>query len=173
VSSVRVDTARALLRPVGRTRKGGHSLRICCPAGGTGTIQHAEQMGSAWTNTNCLVLGQRRVDEKSNKITAIPKLLDALELSGTVVAIDAMSCQRAIAEKIILKNADYILAVKENQGHLLEEIKDSFQMLSADAAAEEIDCGYGRVEQRRCPPGCNSLRGVSKYPPPKDTTKNR
>jgi predicted transposase YbfD/YdcC len=107
-------------------------------------------MVSAWANTNCLVLGQRLVDEKSNEITAIPKLLDALELSGTVVTIDAMGCQRAIAEKIIAKKADYILAVKENKGHLLEEIKDSFQMLAADAVEEEIDYGHGRVEQRRC-----------------------
>jgi predicted transposase YbfD/YdcC len=107
-------------------------------------------MVSAWANTNCLVLGQRRVEEKSNEITAIPKLLDALELSGTVVTIDAMGCQRAIAEKIVAKKADYILAVKENQGHLLEEIKDSFQMLVADAVAEEIDYGHGRVEQRTC-----------------------
>ena len=107
-------------------------------------------MVSAWANTNCLVLGQRRVDEKSNEITAIPKLFDALELSGTVVTIDAMGCQRAIAEKIVAKKADYILAVKENQGHLLEEIKDSFQMLAADAVAEEIDYGHGRVEQRTC-----------------------
>ena len=107
-------------------------------------------MVSAWANTNGLVLAQRRVDEKSNEITAIPKLLDALELSGTVVTIDAMGCQRAIAEKIAAKKADYILAVKENQGQLLEEIKDSFQMLASDAVAEEIDCGHGRVEQRTC-----------------------
>ncbi len=107
-------------------------------------------MVSAWANTNCLVLAQRRVDEKSNEIKAIPKLLDALELSGTVVTIDAMGCQRAIAEKIVAKKADYILAVKENQGHLLEEIKDSFQMLAADAVAEEIDYGHGRIEQRTC-----------------------
>ena len=107
-------------------------------------------MVSAWANTNNLVLAQRRVDEKSNEITAIPKLLDVLELSGTVVTIDAMGCQRAIAEKIGGKKADYILAVKENQGHLLEEIQDSFQMLGFDAVAEEIDCGHGRVEHRKC-----------------------
>src|ERR1039458_8885489 len=107
-------------------------------------------MVSAWANTNCLVLGQRKVDEKSNEIKAIPKLLDALALSGTVVTIDAIGCQRTIAEKIVANQADYILAVKENQGHLLEEIQDSFQMLSADAGAEELDSGQGRVEQRRC-----------------------
>jgi len=107
-------------------------------------------MVSAWASANSLVLAQRKVDDKSNEITAIPKLLAALELSGTVVTIDAMGCQRAIAEKIVAKKADYILAVKENQGHLLEEIKDSFQMLTADAVEEEIDCAHGRVERRHC-----------------------
>jgi predicted transposase YbfD/YdcC len=107
-------------------------------------------MVSAWANSNNLVLGQHRVDEKSNEITAIPKLLDALELSGTVVTIDAMGCQRSIAEKIIDKKADYILAVKENQPSLLADVKDSFQMLAADAVEEEIDYGHGRIEQRRC-----------------------
>jgi predicted transposase YbfD/YdcC len=107
-------------------------------------------MVSAWASANNLVLAQRKVDDKSNEITAIPKLLAALELSGTVVTIDAMGCQRAIAEKIVDKKADYILAVKENQGHLLEEIKDSFQMLATDAVEEEIDCAHGRVERRRC-----------------------
>ncbi len=107
-------------------------------------------MVSAWAEGNGLVLAQRKVDEKSNEITAIPKLLDALELAGTVVTIDAMGCQKTIAEKIVGKKADYILAVKENQGLLLEEIKDSFRQLPIEFVAEEIDCGHGRVEQRRC-----------------------
>jgi hypothetical protein len=111
---------------------------------GKATLVH---MVSAWASANNLVLAQRKEDAKSNEITAIPKLLAALELSGTVVTIDAMGCQRAIAEKIIGKNADYILAVKENQGHLLEEIKDSFQMLATDAVQTEIDCAHGRVER--------------------------
>ncbi len=114
---------------------------------GKKTLVH---MVSAWASANNLVLAQRKVDDKSNEITAIPKLLAALELGGTVVTIDAMGCQRSIAEKIVARNADYILAVKENQGHLLEEIKDSFQMLAADAVAEQIDCGHGRVERRCC-----------------------
>jgi len=107
-------------------------------------------MVSAWASANNLVLGQRKVDDKSNEITAIPKLLAALQLSGTVVTIDAMGCQKNIAEKIVAKKADYILAVKENQQLLLDDIKDSFQMLAADTVAEEIDCGHGRVERRRC-----------------------
>jgi len=94
-------------------------------------------------------LAQRKVDDKSNEITAIPQLLRALELSGTVVTIDAMGCQKATAEKIAGKKADYILAVKENQPLLLDDIKDSFQVLAA-AVSEQIDCGYGRVERRTC-----------------------
>ena len=107
-------------------------------------------MVSAWANSNNLVLAQRKVDEKSNEITAIPKLLNALELAGTVVTIDAMGCQREIASRIIGKKADYVLAVKENQPGLLADIKDSFQMLAADAVAEEVDCEHGRVERRNC-----------------------
>jgi len=107
-------------------------------------------MVSAWASANNLVLGQRKVDEKSNEITAIPKLLEALELAGTVVTIDAMGCQREIARKIVEKNADFVLAVKDNQGQLAEQVRDSFLLLPSDALAEEIDCGHGRVEQRRC-----------------------
>jgi predicted transposase YbfD/YdcC len=96
------------------------------------------------------VLGQRRVDEHSNEITAIPKLLGVLELSGTVVTIDAIGCQKPIAQQILDKQADYILAVKENQAHLRADILDSFQMLSCDAVAEQVDGGHGRVETRTC-----------------------
>ncbi|HEX3154111.1 MAG TPA: ISAs1 family transposase [Candidatus Angelobacter sp.] len=107
-------------------------------------------MVSAWANSNNLVLAQRKVADKSNEITAIPKLLQVLELSGTVVTIDAMGCQRSIAQQIADKKADYILAVKENQGNLLAEMKDSFHMLPVAAVAEETDGGHGRVERRIC-----------------------
>ena len=107
-------------------------------------------MVSAWASANNLVLGQRKVDEKSNEITAIPKLLNALELAGTVVTVDAMGCQREIASLIVEKKADYVLAVKDNQGLLAEQVRDSFLLLNADAVSEEIDCGHGRVEQRKC-----------------------
>jgi predicted transposase YbfD/YdcC len=107
-------------------------------------------MVSAWAEGNGLVLGQRKVDEKSNEITAIPKLLQALELAGTVVTMDAMGCQRKIAQQIIEKKADYVLAVKDNQGLLAEQVRDSFLLLPSDAVAQETDCGHGRVEQRKC-----------------------
>jgi predicted transposase YbfD/YdcC len=80
-------------------------------------------MVSAWCNTNNMVLGQVKTDEKSNEITAIPALLDLLMLKGAVVTIDAMGCQQQIAEKIVDRKADYVLAVKENQGHLLDDIE--------------------------------------------------
>lgn len=81
---------------------------------------------SAWATANHLVLAQRKVADKSNEITAIPELLQVLELSGTVVTIDAMGCQRSIAQQIHDKSADYVLAVKGNQGQLLDGIQDSF-----------------------------------------------
>jgi predicted transposase YbfD/YdcC len=139
----------------------GKTLRGTREAGGK--LVH---MVSAWASANHLVLGQRKVEEKSNEITAIPKLLAALELSGTVVTIDAMGCQRSIAGQIVEKKADYVLAVKENQGHLLDGIRDSFQMLGADAVAEEVDCGHGRVETRRCSviADLSLLEKASKWP---------
>lgn len=81
---------------------------------------------SAWATDMSLVLGQVHVSEKSNEITAIPELLDMLELKGCLVTIDAMGCQKDIAEKIIEKGGDYILALKANQKNLHEEIKDYF-----------------------------------------------
>jgi len=86
-------------------------------------IKSPVHMVSAWANKNNLVLGQIRVNEKSNKITAIPELLDKLMIQGNIITIDAMGTQTNIAEKIIENGADYILAVKENQKQLFEEIK--------------------------------------------------
>jgi predicted transposase YbfD/YdcC len=140
VASIAKLTAGEIISIDGKALKGTRQA-------GKKAIVH---MVSAWANTNNLVLAQRKVDDKSNEITAIPKLLQTLELSGTVVTIDAIGCQRSIAQQITDKKADYILAVKENQKHLLEEMKDSFRMLPADAVAEEIDCGHGRVERRTC-----------------------
>jgi len=107
-------------------------------------------MVSAWASANNLVLGQRKTDAKSNEITAIPELLRVLELSGTTVTIDAMGCQKSIASQIVEQDGDCILAVKENQPTLLADVKDSFQMLAAGSVDEQIDCGHGRVETRRC-----------------------
>src|SRR5512133_2680036 len=83
---------------------------------------------SAWANENRLILAQRKVDSKTNEITAIPELLEALELAGCIVTIDAMGCQKDIASKIVDRKADYILAVKENQEHLHEDIQYLFDL---------------------------------------------
>ena len=70
----------------------------------------------AWASANHLVLGQLKVDDKSNEITAIPELLEVLELSGCIIPIDAMGCQKDIAHQMVEPGADYVLALKENQG---------------------------------------------------------
>jgi predicted transposase YbfD/YdcC len=113
-------------------------------------FKSATHIVSAWADKNEIILGQIKVDEKSNEITAIPKLLDALLLKGCVVTIDAMGCQKSIAKQIIKKQADYVLSVKENQPELFEEIKDSFKMLPPADFHEELDYGHGRIETRKC-----------------------
>jgi predicted transposase YbfD/YdcC len=117
----------------------------------------AIDMVSAWANSNHLVLGQIKVDDKSNEITAIPQLLKALEISGCIVTIDAIGCQTEIAETIIDQDADYVLSLKENQGRLYEDVKLLFEDLENSAYtayaydhARTVDKGHGRIEIRAC-----------------------
>lgn len=117
----------------------------------------AVHMVSAWADANRLSLGQVATDEKSNEITAIPKLLKMLDVKGGIVTIDAMGCQTKIAEQIVSQGADYILAVKDNQPELHEAVKDYFEaakaanFLSVPVSYDEhTDSGHGRVEVRRC-----------------------
>jgi predicted transposase YbfD/YdcC len=119
------------------------------------TGKSALHMVGAWATANKISLGQVAVAEKSNEITAIPKLLDLLELTGAVVTIDAMGCQTEIAEKIVEKKADYVLAVKGNQPTLhagimdffLDQMEDDFVRvkMSRDETKEK---GHGRIEHR-------------------------
>lgn len=118
--------------------------------------QGAIHMVSAFAAENGVVLGQVKTYEKSNEITAIPDLLSKLDIKGAVVTIDAMGCQKVIAKKIIQKEADYVLAVKGNQGHLSNAIRDFFNIAHEENFKqlshqffEEIDKGHGRVEHRR------------------------
>lgn len=113
-------------------------------------FKSATHIVSAWADINQLILGQIKVDDKSNEITAIPKLLNALLLKGSIVTIDAMGCQKDIARKIIEREADYILTVKENQAELLDDIQDSFRILPPHSQHEDIDYGHGRIETRIC-----------------------
>lgn len=107
-------------------------------------------MVSAWASINNIVLGQLKVDDKSNEITAIPSLLEFLALKGCIVTIDAMGCQKAIASAIIAKEADYILALKGNQGELYQQVQESFRFTQANQVAQQTDLGHGRVEKRVC-----------------------
>ena len=120
-----------------------------------GAGKAAIDMVSAWASANGVVLGQRATDAKSNEITAIPALLDLLLLRGCIVTIDAMGCQTAIAEKIVAKGADYVLALKENHDTLYHEVQhlfaDAAETGGADYAidhAQTVDGGHGRVEIR-------------------------
>ncbi len=112
-------------------------------------------MVSAWAAENKLVLGQVKVDDKSNEITAIPKLLQLLELSGCIVTIDAMGCQKEIAAQIVAQQANYVLALKGNHSGLLEDVQELFAYA---AEINYVDCdyhktvdkGHGRIEIREC-----------------------
>jgi len=117
----------------------------------------AIHMVSAWAAHNRLTLGQVKVDEKSNEITAIPELLQALDLAGCIVTIDAMGCQRAIAQEVVEQEADYVLAVKANQARLQEELEDLFQAAQQyefqgvpHDYARTVEKGHGRIETREC-----------------------
>ena len=117
----------------------------------------AIHMVSAFATDARLVLAQQKVDEKSNEIKAIPKLLNLLDLKGQIVTIDAMGTQKAIAKQIIEQEGDYVLALKGNQGSLNDdvrlfletEIKTSNSTVIEDRH-EEADKGHGRIEVRKC-----------------------
>ena len=117
---------------------------------------------SAWASENGLVLGQVKVDDKSNEITAIPELLRVLELSGCIVTIDSMGCQKEIAARIADKNADYVLALKGNHATAHEEIQEFFNDAVAPCATQAapttpgtidffqtVEKDHGRIETRR------------------------
>lgn len=106
----------------------------------------------AWSGANNIMLGEVRCADKSNEITAIPTLLDLLCIKGAIITIDAMGCQRDIAAAIVAKGADYVLAVKDNQHRLLENIEEAFSSGIAKAAVpfEGRNLGHGRIEYRRC-----------------------
>lgn len=117
----------------------------------------AIHMVSAFATDARLVLAQQKVDAKSNEITAIPLLLDLLDLTGCTVTIDAMGTQKTIAKKIKEKGGEYVLALKGNQGSLHEEVKLFLETEAAkkmpsviDDVHTETDAGHGRVETRKC-----------------------
>lgn len=129
--------------------------------------QSVKYIVSAWAESNNLVLGQWKVADKSNEITALPQLLRVLELSGCIVTLDAMGCQKKIAQEIIESDADYVLALKGNQETVHQEVKDFLDQALAEtqkprprgaklspaaaglAALETVEKDHGRLETRR------------------------
>jgi len=105
---------------------------------------------SAWASQNQMVLGQFKTDVKSNEITAIPKLLELLDIEGSIITIDAMGTQVAIADNIVENKADYILALKGNQKELREEVESVFSVQKPESIFEETEKGHGRIETRKC-----------------------
>jgi predicted transposase YbfD/YdcC len=137
--------------PEGVVAIDGKTVRRSGKQGAKGAIH----MVSAFAASQRLVLGQVKVAEKSNEITAIPKLLDMLTVEGAIITIDAMGCQRAIARKIIEKKADYVFGLKGNQGSLREDVELLVtEQKARDFADSEIsqattiDADHGRIETR-------------------------
>ena len=119
--------------------------------------QSAIHMVSAFATQAKLVLGQQKVSDKSNEITAIPLLLEMLELKGSIITIDAMGCQKTIAKKIIEEEADYVFSLKGNHGTLHEDVElffktecDKNESKFIIDQCEETDAGHGRIEKREC-----------------------
>ena len=132
----------------------GKTLR---ESGNSTTRSKPIHMVSALSVEHGLILGQEKCKEKSNEITAIPVLLNLLDLQGNIVTIDAMGCQKSIASLIIEKQGDYVLALKENQGNLYKEVTGLFDKIEEGSFAHykhqedtEWDKGHGRIECRHC-----------------------
>ena len=132
-----------------RTKRGTVAIdgkTIC----GSGNNKHkAYHVISAFVAENQLTLGELAVEEKTNEITAVPELLDLIDIKGDIVTADAMSCQKKIVEKIIKKKADYIIGLKQNQPALYEDTEDYFDEFSSDIPVKTtLDKGHGRIEKR-------------------------
>jgi predicted transposase YbfD/YdcC len=132
----------------GKCLRGSHDERLG---------KRAIYMVSVWAEENEIVLGQRKVDEKSNEITVIPELLKLLAISGCIVTIDAIGTQTTIARTIVEGGADFVLSVKENQGHLFEDISVLFAVDQAQnfkyaslEYAQTTNKDHGRMEVREC-----------------------
>lgn len=147
------------MRDVAKTTEGdvvaidGKTLRRSYDSAAEKSAIH---MVSAWSSANGVVLGQEKTAEKSNEITAIPELLNSLAIKGCIVSIDAMGCQKEIAKQIVAKKADYLLALKGNQGNLHDDVKSFFSIAQEENFKniecdfyEENDTGHGRIETRR------------------------
>ena len=127
---------------------------------------------SAWASGRGLALGQRAVDCKSNEITAVPELLDALHLDGCIVTLDAIGCQKSIAERIRAKDADYLLVLKANHGHAFGAVREHFERTCFGRGSggrpvfDAFEEGHGRLVRRRVfvDPAAKDLEPLSGWP---------
>ena len=148
----------------------------------TNSNQAAIHMVSAWACGQKLVIGQRKVDDKSNEITAIPELLELLKIKGAIVTIDAMGCQREICKKVEKKEAYYLINLKGNQGKLRKDVERFFneqlkRNIGGDSVTqiETVDADHGRIETRRhtvCS-DIDWLRGRHNWPGLKSIVKTK
>lgn len=153
IDSIEIDVTQGVIAIDGKTSKGSRD--------GAKNVLH---MVSAFASEAKLVLAQEKVSDKSNEITAIPKLLDLLDVEGATITIDALGCQRNIAAKIIDKNADYFLAVKGNQENLYHCLINFFESGLAEQALnldyhETEEMNRGRKEIRRCHASSSPILG--------------
>lgn len=147
IQSLCIDVTSEVIAIDGKTLRGSGNRR---------KGQKALHIVSAWASHQGLLLGQVKTDEKSNEITAIPKLLKMIDVSGSTVTIDAMGCQKTIAEEILIQGAEYVLALKENQQKLYEMVEAIFVMgvsrqfkkMLNRRVVEKLHA-HGRTETRR------------------------
>ena len=158
--SVQTSGQREVIAVDGKVIKGSFDQASGC---------EAVHMVSAWAVEAGLILGQCRVDEKTNEITAVPKLLKQLALNGAVVTVDALNTQKATAAVIVEQKGDYVLALKENHPQLHEEVSTFFEEELKSQELEKafqlpvyetVEKGHGRVETRRCH-SCDDLTWLS------------
>lgn len=116
----------------------------------TGKGKHAIHLINAWCSDLSLCLAQVKQQDGNNEISTIPDVLSYLELKDAIISIDAIGCQKSIATQIVSAEGDYILAVKENQKDLLEDIQSSFKQFPVEDIAKDVDKGHGRLEIRQC-----------------------
>jgi len=146
----------------GKTARGSHDRSIG---------KRAIHMVSAFVCGHGITLGQWKTEEKSNEITAIPELINVLELKGATVTLDAMGCQKDIAQAIVDKQANYVLGLKGNQGTLSQRVKDFFDQTQwrnyegfSNWGVRSQESGHGRIDTRRCVAlPCDDWEGIEAW----------
>jgi len=146
----------------GKTARGSHDRSIG---------KRAIHMVSAFVCGHGITLGQWKTEEKSNEITAIPELIDVLDLKGATVTLDAMGCQKDVAQAIVDKEAHYVLGLKGNQGTLSQRVKDFFDQTQwrnyedfSNWGVRSQDSGHGRIDTRRCVAlPCDDWEGIEAW----------